>query len=273
MTTLLNGRSGPLHVLLVEDDAELRDYLQRTLERNGWQVDAAADGQEALELFGRRRPDLAVVDLMLPGIDGITLIAAIRADLNGETLPILVVTAKDLTPEECEQLNRSVEQVLRKGSFRSDDLLRSAQALVEAHNPHSERNGRSGMARILVVEDDPPIREMVTTYLTLSGFEVITAVAGVQALLLVRNANPDVILMDMGLPRLSGWQTIQRLRARQDTAQIPIIALTAYVLEDERNRAIGAGCDAFEAKPIDFPSLVSNINSLLARSSAPAPKV
>lgn len=129
------------------------------------------------------------------------------------------------------------------------------------------------MARILVVEDDPPIREMVTTYLTLSGFEVITAVDGVQALLLVRNANPDVILMDMGLPRLSGWQTIQRLRARQDTARIPIIALTAYVLEDERRRAIGAGCDAFEAKPIDFPSLVSNINSLLARSGVPAPEV
>jgi CheY-like chemotaxis protein len=118
------------HVLLVEDDPELRDYLRRTLEQGGWSVAEAPDGPGALALLDQRLPDLMVVDLMLPGMDGISLIAAIRARPGGEHMPILVVTAKELTQEEHDQLHRSVEQVLRKGSFRSDDLVRSAWSLV-----------------------------------------------------------------------------------------------------------------------------------------------
>lgn len=121
------------------------------------------------------------------------------------------------------------------------------------------------MARVLVVEDDPPIRDLLATYLTRFGFEVVTAVDGVEALLMVRNTHPDVILMDMGLPKLNGWQTTQRLRAHQATAQIPIIALTAYALEDDRQRALKLGCDAFEPKPINFTSLLTTIDTLLAR--------
>lgn len=96
-------------------------------------VAEAPDGATALVLLGQCLPALAIIDLMLPDMDGIELIAAIRARPGGDTLPILVVTAKELTIEEQEQLNRSVEQVLRKGSFRSDELLRSARALV--HRP------------------------------------------------------------------------------------------------------------------------------------------
>lgn len=124
------------------------------------------------------------------------------------------------------------------------------------------------MTRILVVEDDHAIREMVTAYLQLSGFEVTTAIDGIQALLQVQRIRPDVILMDMGLPKLNGWQTTQRLRARHDTRTIPIIALTAYALEADRQRALNAGCDAFAAKPIDFTHLLTTIQGLL-QSRAP----
>ena len=124
------------------------------------------------------------------------------------------------------------------------------------------------MTRILVVEDDSLIREMVGVYLTRSGFEVVTAEDGVQALVLVRSVRPDVILMDMGLPKLNGWQTTQRLRMRQETARIPIIALTAYALESDRQRALNVGCDDFEAKPIDFGKLIAKIQTLLVRAAA-----
>jgi CheY-like chemotaxis protein len=127
------------------------------------------------------------------------------------------------------------------------------------------------VTRILLVEDDTLIREMIQLYLTRVGFEVVIAEDGVQALLLVARAQPDVILMDMGLPKLNGWQTTQRLRARPDTAQIPIIALTAYAMEDDQQHALDIGCNAFEAKPIDFESLLTNIRALLAPSSAPQP--
>jgi DNA-binding response OmpR family regulator len=123
------------------------------------------------------------------------------------------------------------------------------------------------MARVLLVEDDVLVREMVEVYLKRSGFEVITAGDGVQALLLAGSAQPDVIVMDMGLPKLNGWQTIQRLRIRQETMHIPIIALTAYALESDRQRAMQIGCDAFEPKPIDFDSLLAKVNKLSAAAS------
>ncbi|NJL04027.1 MAG: response regulator [Chloroflexaceae bacterium] len=131
----LHGAPAAHDLLLVEDDPDLRGYFRRTLERDGWQVREAESGTVALALLVQQLPALAVIDLMLPGIDGITLIGAIRRMPGGNTLPILVVTAKDLSVEEQVQLNASVEQVLRKGSFHSDELLRNAQALVRWRTP------------------------------------------------------------------------------------------------------------------------------------------
>ncbi|WP_129631289.1 response regulator [Candidatus Oscillochloris fontis] len=139
MRTLLNPSTSPMHVLLVEDDAELREYLQRTLEQHGWQVRVAGDGPTALNLFDQQQPNLAIVDLMLPGMDGISLIAALRERPGGESLPILVVTAKDLTVAEQDHLSRSVEQVLHKGAFRGDDLVRCARSLVQINHDEGSR--------------------------------------------------------------------------------------------------------------------------------------
>ncbi len=139
MRTLLNPTASAMQVLIVEDDAELRAYLQRTLEQHGWQVTTAGDGTTALTLVQQQLPHLAIVDLMLPGMDGISLIAAIREHPGGESLPILVVTAKELTSEEQDHLSRSVEQVLHKGTFRGEDLARHARALVQINQPHDSQ--------------------------------------------------------------------------------------------------------------------------------------
>lgn len=116
---------------------------------------------------------------------------------------------------------------------------------------------------ILLVEDEESIRSVVSTYLTHFGYQVTTACDGVEALRAVSEARPDLILMDMGLPKLNGWQTTERLRARRDSAAIPVVALTAYALSDERLRSMNAGCDAFVAKPIDFTMLLGTIQALV----------
>ncbi|PDV98299.1 response regulator [Candidatus Chloroploca asiatica] len=122
------------------------------------------------------------------------------------------------------------------------------------------------MACILLVEDNELIREMVVLYLTRSGFELTTAVDGIDALRMVQQVQPDLILLDMGLPKLNGWQTMQRLRLRSETAHIPVIALTAYSMAEDRQRALDAGCAAFIPKPIEFPLLVETIHALLQRA-------
>jgi DNA-binding response OmpR family regulator len=120
------------------------------------------------------------------------------------------------------------------------------------------------MTTILLVEDEPLIRELVSAYLRQSGFTLLLAEDGMQAVATASQTQPSLILLDMGLPKLSGWQTIQQLRANDTTARIPIIALTAYAMDDDRQRALELGCDAFEPKPIDFVSLIARMRALIA---------
>jgi CheY-like chemotaxis protein len=96
---------------------------------------------------------------------------------------------------------------------------------------------------------------------------VITAVDGAQAVELAQSQLPDLILMDMGLPILSGWQATAQLKASPNTHAIPIVALTAYAMAEDRDRAYSVGCDEFETKPVNFPQLKAKIEALLARRS------
>ena len=120
------------------------------------------------------------------------------------------------------------------------------------------------MALILLVEDDLLNREMIGRYLLIQGFEVITAVDGAQAVALSLAQQPDLILMDMGLPILSGWQATAQIKAAASTRAIPIVALTAYAMAEDRDRAYTVGCDEFETKPVNFLQLKAKIEALLA---------
>jgi PAS domain S-box-containing protein len=117
-------------VLIIEDHPEIGDYLQRTLTADGWETRLAADGHTALQMLTDHPVDLAIVDLMLPDYDGIQLIAQLRQRPDAHALPILVVTAKDLSADEVQQLHQSAAYVLQKGSFRSDDLIHTARTLL-----------------------------------------------------------------------------------------------------------------------------------------------
>ncbi len=119
------------------------------------------------------------------------------------------------------------------------------------------------MARILLVEDNATNREMLSRRLTRRGHEVSEAVDGADALRVARDASPDLILMDMSLPIMSGWDATTALKADEATAGIPVIALTAHAMVGDREKALEAGCDEFETKPIAFPQLIDKINSLL----------
>jgi CheY-like chemotaxis protein len=126
------------------------------------------------------------------------------------------------------------------------------------------------MALILLVEDDLLNREMISRYLLLQGFEVITAVDGAQGVALAMAQLPDLILMDMGLPILSGWQATAQIKAASATRAIPIVALTAYAMAEDRDRAYTVGCDEFETKPVNFLQLKAKIERLVARRDASA---
>jgi two-component system cell cycle response regulator DivK len=119
------------------------------------------------------------------------------------------------------------------------------------------------MTTILVVDDEASIRALIERRLLIDNYQVITAPDGARAVALACAEQPDLILMDMGLPILNGWQATQRLKTNPETQAIPIIALTAYATPEDCARCLAIGCDQYETKPIDFPRLLQKIRALL----------
>lgn len=119
------------------------------------------------------------------------------------------------------------------------------------------------MSRILLVEDNDFNRDMLSRRLKRRGYEIINAADGEQALRLASAEPPDLILMDINLPGMDGWEATRRIRADELTASIPIIALTAHAMTGDREKTIGAGCDEYETKPVNFESLLSKMETLL----------
>lgn len=119
------------------------------------------------------------------------------------------------------------------------------------------------MTTILLVEDNEMNRDMLSRRLIKKGFEVLIAIDGQQAIDMAASESPELILMDMGLPIVDGWEATRQLKGNPETAGISVIALTAHAMADDQKRAMDAGCDDYDTKPIDFPRLLEKISTQL----------
>jgi two-component system, cell cycle response regulator DivK len=126
------------------------------------------------------------------------------------------------------------------------------------------------MPKILLVEDNEMNRDMLSRRLERRGYEVVIAVDGQQGVDLAQSTQPDLILMDMSLPILDGWEATRQLKASPATQGIPVIALTAHAMADDREKALEAGCDDYDTKPVELARLLAKIQALLERKAAPA---
>ena len=125
------------------------------------------------------------------------------------------------------------------------------------------------MPKILLVEDNEMNRDMLSRRLERRGYQVVIAVDGEQGVTIAQSEAPDLILMDMSLPVLDGWEAARQLKAASETRAIPIIALTAHAMLGDREKAIEAGCDDFDTKPIELPRLLDKIEAILGKGTAP----
>jgi len=128
--------------------------------------------------------------------------------------------------------------------------------------------GRSGgeMTKVLVVEDNEMNRDMLARRLRRKGFEVVLAADGESGIDMATREAPAIILMDLSLPGIDGWETTRRLKAAAGTAAIPIIALTAHAMSGDREKALAAGCDDYDTKPVELSRLLEKIDTLLAQA-------
>jgi CheY-like chemotaxis protein len=127
------GGAGHGHILVVDDDPDAREVLRRTLEKGGWPVAEATNGREALGALERSTPALVLLDLMMPEVDGFQVLEAMRRDERWREIPVVVITAKELTGEETAWLGWHVEEVLRKGAYGREELLAAVRGMIARH--------------------------------------------------------------------------------------------------------------------------------------------
>lgn len=259
---------GTKTVMLIEDSEPAVIQIKDFLEENEYKVIIAQNGAEALELFNTVIPDAIILDLMMPGIDGFQVLQSIRNAEITAHIPVLILTAKYITKEDLKFLKRNnVYQLIQKGDIKRDELVKVVGKMivgktVETKKPVKEKQPITGKPKVLVVEDNPD--NMITVKAILAEkYTVIEAVNGREGVEKAKEHLPDLILMDIALPEMDGIHAFKTIRSDGQLQHIPVIALTASALKEDRELVLAHGFNAFIAKPIDESIFFNTINETL----------
>ena len=261
-------------ILIVEDNKDAVIQLHAILDNEGYHIMIAENGQEALEIVEHKIPDGIILDLMMPGIDGFEVLDKLRSSEKTKNIPVLILTAKDLSKKELSKLkSNNIQQLIQKGDIDIDGLL-SKVRLMHGYGKKPEvkkkrkkvkkekTNSSVNLPKVLVVEDNAD--NMITIKAILGdNFNISEAVNGEQGLMIAQSQSFDLILLDMSLPKLDGEDMISILKNDNTTSDITIIAVTAQAMKGDKEKFLKAGCDAYVSKPVDPDILLAEIERLL----------
>ncbi|HUS14723.1 MAG TPA: response regulator, partial [Chloroflexia bacterium] len=219
-------------VLVIDDDVSTRDVVTRYLQAEGIQVVSAADGETGLLLARMVRPAVILLDVLLPHVDGWAILAALRSDPELAAIPVVLATILD-QPEQGIALGAA--EYLTK-PIDATRLLTTVRRLSP-----TARGAARAAGRVLLVEDDAPTRALLRRTLEEEGWQVDEAADGQAALTQMAAPAPDLVLLDLMMPRVDGFQVVQALQADPAWCRIPVIVITAHDLDaPDRARLTGA---------------------------------
>jgi CheY-like chemotaxis protein len=224
---------GGLRVLVVDDDPETRQLLSDTLAAAGHAPMVARSAAEAMRVLRSSQVDAIIIDIILGGRSGFDLLGDIRADAAFADLPVMILTVKDLSDREREILEEHGAVFFAKGSGWRPAILDHLRKLVR----------KSQGLRVLVADDNPAGRELVRE--TLGGYAAVIeeAADGREALRKMREARPDLVLLDIQMPEMDGFAVLREIRQDPELRGLRVVALTAFAMQGDRERALEAGFD------------------------------
>ncbi|MDQ6883308.1 MAG: response regulator [Candidatus Dormibacteraeota bacterium] len=240
-------------ILVVDDDASVRQLIARHLEQDGWKTVQAANAAEAVQLAHKARPVLMTLDVMMPDASGWWVLEKLREDPETAGLPVLVVT---IVEDQRMVFALGASDYLAKPYDRA--------VLVEkVHHLLPQLNGK----RVLIVDDDPEARTLLAKIMSEEGAEVELAVDGNQAMARIQQAPPDLVLLDLMMPGMSGFETVARMRALPLAAQIPVIIVSAKELTAEDMLTLNGHIQRFIAKgTIEPAGLTAAVRQVLGQA-------
>jgi CheY-like chemotaxis protein len=258
-------------ILVIDREPDIRKTLETLLRKEGYQVRSASKGDEAVDIFQSEPFDLVIMDINMPVTSGLKVLRKmIKLD---EDIKVIVLTgsasidnavqalrhngAFDFMTKPLkngEQLITGVKQALKKAG-----LNREMKALTR-----KPRNDLSAGKRILIVDDDPHFPDMLNEMLSAHKYETETASSGFETGIKVGKFKPGLIILDLIMPEMSGFEVCRRIKEDPDTSHIKILAVTGYDTEENRNRIMEAGADGYMAKPVKMDILIRSVEHLLS---------
>jgi CheY-like chemotaxis protein/signal transduction histidine kinase/HAMP domain-containing protein len=265
-------------LLVVEDDAGERLGLTELLKDDNIDIVAVGTGEEAIGRMTALPPDCIVLDLRLPDMSGFDILERIRADSTLCDVPVIVFTGRELSPEEDAELHTMARSVVVKGVESPERLLDETALFLHrvfADMPSDKQRMLERLhssdenlvsQKVLLVDDDARNIFALSSVLERRGMQVLTATTGREAIALLE-ATPGVaiVLMDIMMPEMDGYETMQVIRGNAEFRRLPIIALTAKAMKGDREKCLEAGASDYLAKPVNTEQLLSALRSWLHR--------
>jgi two-component system NtrC family sensor kinase len=254
-------------ILLIDDSITFREALKAALEKADFQVLVAGTGEDGLRLAADHRPTALIVDGVLPGIDGATVIRRLRLDTALRRLPCLLLTASEDRGAEVRALEAGADAFVRKDEdvivilARLNAMLRSAGTQVAGPTPTS----LLGPKKILAVDDSETYLQALVGALRADGYELVLARSGEEALDLLAVQPADCLLLDLMMPGIGGLETCRRIKSVPGLRDIPIVMLTALEDRAAMIEGLGAGADDYVAKSSDFDLVRARVLAQLRR--------
>ncbi|MDP4292161.1 MAG: response regulator, partial [Bacteroidota bacterium] len=259
------------NILLVEDNEAAIIQMKDILMNDEYNIRIANNGKEALEIIPSFVPDAIILDLMMPEVDGFDVLVSIRKMKETSKIPVLILSAKHVTNEELGMLRGNhIYQLIQKGDINKNELLGHIRNMVTMKNTEKtdllslnpDLASGFGKKSILVIEDNLDNMETVKALLV-NEHEIIEALDGLDGLGKAKKLLPDLILMDISLPGMDGVEVLKEIKKDKKIQNIPVIALTARVMNGDREELLAHGFDDYISKPIDNAVLERTINEWL----------
>jgi CheY-like chemotaxis protein len=259
-------------LLIVDDNAMNRDMLARRLEREGYGITTASGGKEALELVASQKFDLVLLDILMPDIDGYKVLEHLKADESTREIPVVMLTAVHEMDSVVRCFEMGVEDYLTK-PFNIPFVKSRIASCLRSSKIKEEDGERSrpevAQQRLLIVDDNAMNRDMLARRLEREGYHITTAAGGLQALELLGQEKFDLVLLDILMPDMDGYEVLERLKSNDATRQLPVIMLTAVNEVESVKHCIDLGAEDYLIKPFNAVLLKSRIAAtLLARDKA-----
>lgn len=249
-------------ILIVEDDDKSADLIQLQLEPEGYRTIRAASAHEGLDLAATKMPDLITLDIMLPDTSGWDFLSKIKTERKLADIPVVILS---IVADEHKGFSLGASKVLQKPIEK--------EALISSINDELESMILDGNKKVLVVDDDPKAVELVSRFLEEAGMTTFKAYGGQEGIDIALREIPDLIMLDLMMPELSGFEVVNALKENPATAGIPIIVLTAKLVTPEDRKTLVGATEIMQKRGFNGVMLVSDIKRLLRKKKTVKTKV